>query len=165
MNVIGCDFETYYDNEYSLSRMTTEAYIRDPRFEIIGVSVKRSRKAPALWYSGTHAEIVTFLDQHINWSEDAVLCHNTAFDGAIMSWVLGRKPKLWLDTMSMARPKHLKTIGVSLATLAKHYKLGEKGTAVVEAKGRRRRDFTSAQMEAYGAYCNNDIELTYELSS
>lgn len=163
MRVIGVDFETYYDNEYSLSRMTTEAYIRDPRFEIIGVSIKSALKPDSLWFSGTHAEVVSFLDQHINWSEDAVLCHNTAFDGAIMSWVLDRKPKLWLDTMSMARPKHLKTIGVSLATLAKHYKLGEKGTAVVDAKGKRRADFTPAQMKAYGRYCNNDIDLTYSL--
>lgn len=163
MRVIGVDFETYYDNEYSLSKITTEAYIRDPRFEIIGVSIKFARKAKPVWFSGTHTEVVSFLDQHINWSEDAVLCHNTAFDGAIMSWVLNRKPKLWLDTMSMARPKHLKTIGVSLATLAKHYKLGEKGTAVVDAKGKRRADFTPVQMKAYGVYCNNDIELTYSL--
>ena len=160
MRVIGVDFETYYDNEYSLSKLTTEAYIRDPRFEIIGVSLKASLKKPSMWFSGTHAAVVSFLDQHINWSEDAVLCHNTAFDGAIMSWVLDRRPKLWLDTMSMARPKHLKTIGVSLATLAKFYKLGEKGTAVVDAKGKRRGDFSPAQMKAYGVYACNDIELT-----
>ena len=163
MRVIGVDIETYYDNEYSLSKLTTEEYVRDPRFEIIGVSVKLGLKKPAMWFTGTHAQVLAFLDKHINWNEDAVLCHNTAFDGAIMTWILGRSPKLWIDTMSMARPKHLKTIGVSLAALATYYKLGQKGVAVVDAKGKRRATFTAQQLAEYGAYCCNDIELTYAL--
>ena len=36
MKIIALDFETYYDKEYSLSKITTEEYIRDPRFESIG---------------------------------------------------------------------------------------------------------------------------------
>ena len=34
------DFETYYDKEYSLSKITTEKYIRCDKFECIGVAVK-----------------------------------------------------------------------------------------------------------------------------
>lgn len=162
MKVIGVDFETYYDQDYSLSKLTTEAYIRDPRFQLIGVSIKVGRNK-AKWFSGTDQELLSFLDKHINWTEDAVLCHNTAFDGAIMSWVLGRSPRLWLDTMSMARPLHLKTTGVSLWALSRHYKLGEKGTAVLDAKGKRREDFTLEQLAEYGEYCCNDIELTHKL--
>ncbi len=40
MDLITLDFETYYSREYSLSKMTTEEYVRDPRFEVIGVGVK-----------------------------------------------------------------------------------------------------------------------------
>ena len=40
MQLITIDFETYYDLAFSLSKLTTEEYIRDPRFEVIGVSVK-----------------------------------------------------------------------------------------------------------------------------
>ena len=40
MKLLTIDFETYYDKEYSLSKMTTEEYIRDSRFEAIGVSVQ-----------------------------------------------------------------------------------------------------------------------------
>ena len=39
MSFITVDFETYYSNEYSLSKMTTEEYVRDPRFQIIGVGI------------------------------------------------------------------------------------------------------------------------------
>ena len=40
MNIITIDFETYYDKDYSLSKMTTEEYINDPRFEVIGMGFK-----------------------------------------------------------------------------------------------------------------------------
>ena len=40
MSIITIDFETYYDKEYSLSKMTTEEYINDPRFEVIGMGIK-----------------------------------------------------------------------------------------------------------------------------
>jgi hypothetical protein len=39
MQIVTLDFETFYDRDYSLSKMTTEAYVRDPQFEAIGVSV------------------------------------------------------------------------------------------------------------------------------
>lgn len=163
MRVIGIDFESYYDQDFSLSKMTTESYIRDPRFELIGVSVKCGYKKPAVWFTGTHEAITAFLDKHINWEQDAILCHNTAFDGAILSWILNRSPKLWLDTLSMARPLHLKTIGVSLAALAAHYKLGTKGNALVMSKGKRRKDFTAQEMREFGQYACTDIDLTFGL--
>ena len=40
MDIVTIDFETYYDREQSLSKMTTEAYLRDKRFEVIGVAIK-----------------------------------------------------------------------------------------------------------------------------
>jgi DNA polymerase len=51
MDIVTIDFETYYDTDYSLSKMTNEAYIRDPRFEVVGVSVKVNDH-PSDWYSG-----------------------------------------------------------------------------------------------------------------
>ena len=163
MRVIGVDFESYWDQDYSLSKMTTESYMRDRRFELIGVSVKTSLKSPAIWFSGTHEEIASFLDKHINWEEDAILCHNGYMEGPVLSWHLDRKPKLWLDTLAMARPWHLKDIGVSLASLAAHYKLGVKGHELMNTKGKRRKDFTAEEMRKFGVYCCNDIELTYKL--
>lgn len=163
MRIMGLDYETFFDTDYSLSKMTTESYVRDPRFEIIGVSLKRGYKKPSIWFTGTHEAIIAFLDKHINWEQDAVLCHNAAFDGAITSWILNRNPKLWLDTMSMARPIHLKDIGVSLAALAMHYKLGTKGNALIMSKGKRRKDFTPQEMRDFGSYACTDIDLTFGL--
>jgi len=159
MDIVTIDFETYYSQEFSLSRMTTEEYVRSSEFEVIGVSVKVNN-GPTDWYTG--ADPGTFL-KSLDYSDKAILCHNTAFDGAILSWHYNIKPKLWLDTLSMAKPGHAVIAGGSLAKLTSFYHLGQKGTEVVDAKGKRRADFTPAEMQAYGNYCCNDTELTYKL--
>lgn len=159
MDIVTIDFETYYDKDYSLSKITTEAYVRDPRFEIIGVGVKVNNH-PADWYSGESPG--RFL-KSLDYSKRAILCHNTAFDGAILSWHFGINPRLWLDTLSMARPFHAITVGGSLSKLAAYYQLGEKGDEVIRTMGKRRADFSPSEMDAFARYCLTDIELTYKL--
>lgn len=159
MDIVTIDFETYYDKDYSLSKMTTEAYVRDERFEVIGVGVKVN-DYPTDWYSGDNPG--KFL-KSLDYSNKAILCHHAAFDGAILSWHYGIKPKLWLDTLSMSRPLHNMTVGGSLAALATYYSLGVKGDEVVNAVGRRRDDFAPDELARYGAYCKNDVELTKKL--
>ena len=159
MDIVTIDFETYYDKDFSLSRMTTEAYIRDPRFEVIGVGVKVNDH-PTDWYTGDNPG--RFL-KSLDYSNKAILCHHTAFDGAILSWHFGIKPKLWLDTLSMARPLHNIFVGGSLAKLATYYGLGTKGDAVLSALGKRRADFTRTEIDQYGEYCVNDVDLTWAL--
>lgn len=159
MDIVTIDFETYYDREYSLSKMTTEAYVRDPRFEVIGVGVKVNDH-PTDWYSGDNPG--RFLNS-LSYKDKAILCHNTVFDGAILSWHFGIKPKLWLDTLSMARPLHNVSVGGSLKNLVSHYRLGAKGDEVIHALGKRRKDFSPEEMQRYASYCVNDVDLTYQL--
>jgi DNA polymerase I-like protein with 3'-5' exonuclease and polymerase domains len=159
MDIATIDFETYYDKDYSLSKMTTESYIRDPRFEIIGVGIKVN-DWPTDWYSGDNPG--KFL-KSLDYSKRAILCHNTAFDGAILSWHFGIRPRLWLDTLSMARPLHNVMVGGSLAKLVTYYGLGKKGDEVVAALGKRKKDFTEDDLRQYGQYCINDVELTKKL--
>jgi DNA polymerase len=159
MDIVTIDFETYYDKDYSLSKITTEAYIRSPQFEVIGVGVKVNNY-PTDWYSGDN--VGKFLNS-LDYRDKAILCHHTAFDGAILSWHFGIKPKLWLDTLSIARPLHNMTVGGSLKALANYYGLGQKGNEVLNAVGKRREDFTPEELARYGEYCKNDVELTYQL--
>lgn len=161
MDIVTLDFETYYAKDFTLSKMTTEEYIRDDRFEVIGVSVKVNDN-PTDWFSGDMEATGRFLNS-LDYSDKAILCHNTVFDGAILSWHFGIRPKFWFDTLSMARPSHSATVGGSLKNLALAYHLGEKGTAVVDAFGKQRKDFTPAQLANYGEYCINDTEITYKL--
>jgi DNA polymerase len=161
MSIITLDFETYYDKDYSLSKVTTEEYINDPRFEVIGVGIKYD-DLPSEWYAGDDAASALY-DLSCHAKEHAILCHNTLFDGAILSWHYGIKPKAWLDTLCMARAIHGVDAGGSLKVLAERYNLGEKGNEVIGALGKRRRDFTDTELDRYGVYCRNDVDLGYRL--
>jgi DNA polymerase len=162
MSVLTIDFETYYSQQYSLSKITTEEYVRDSRFEAIGVSVKVDGE-PAKWFSGTRKQTKAWLDQ-FPWESSIAIAHNAMFDMAIMNWRFDIRPKRIVDTLSMLRAIDGPDAGNSLAKAAERYGLGVKGTEVVNALGKRRLDFTPEELSAYGDYCINDTEMTYKLA-
>jgi DNA polymerase I-like protein with 3'-5' exonuclease and polymerase domains len=161
LNILTIDFETYYAVDFSLTKLTTEEYVRDDRFEVIGVAVKCDEADPQ-WFSGNHQEIKEWLNQ-FDWDNSFALAHNAMFDSAILSWTFGIKPKAWFDTLSMARASDGLEAGNSLEKLATRYNLGVKGTEVLDAKGKHRVDFMPIDLLKYGEYCKNDVALTYDL--
>lgn len=160
MEVLTVDFETYYDKEYSLSKLTTEEYVRDPRFEVIMVGLRWPDGRTEV-IDGTHLEIKHRFDE-IEWGRYAVLCHNTLFDGAILAWRFGVNPAAWLDTLSMGRAM-FGSRNNSLASLAKRYGLEDKGTTVQNMMGRRRATLSPAEFQQYAEYCLLDVELCHQL--
>ena len=161
MKILTLDFETYYSQEFSLTKMTNEEYVRSFEFEVVGVSVQVDDGKPE-WFTGDMIQTAAFL-RKFDWENNLALAHNAAFDASILTWVFGIKPKGWLDTLSMGRALHGAEVGGSLAVLAKHYGVGTKGTEVVMAKGLRRKDFPEGQLAEYGKYCCNDTAMTYAL--
>ena len=161
MNILTIDFETYYSQAFSLTKFTTEEYVRSDDFEVIGVSVQSNDGEPQ-WFSGTQAETKEWLNQ-FDWSNSFALAHNAMFDSAILSWVFDIRPKAWLDTLCMARATDGLEVGNSLAKLADRYGIGKKGTEVLNALGKRRADFSKDELARYGEYCCNDTSLTYTL--
>ena len=162
MSIITIDFETYYDKStFSLSKMTTEEYVRDDRFEVIGVAVKIDG-GETEWASGTHEQLAKYL-KTLPWSTSMCIAHNMMFDGFILSERFGITPKIYADTLSMARALHGVEVGGSLGVLVERYKLGVKGDEVIAATGKYRSDFTEEDLDKYGDYCVNDVELTYKL--
>lgn len=161
MNIITVDFETYYSKTLGFKSHTTEEYVRDPEFHEIGVGIAVNDE-PAQWFSGSREQMAKHLSQ-FDWANSFVLAHNTQFDGAILSWRYGVKPKGWLDTLCMARAIHGVDAGGSLKALATKYNIGVKGTEVEEALGLRLSDFTPEHLAKYGEYCCNDVELTRTL--
>ena len=162
MSIICLDVESYWSQDFSLSKMTTESYINSPEFEVIGYAYSIDGGEPT-WVTGDDDYIGDKLAE-LELHNHTLLCHNTAFDGAILSWRYGIVPQQYLDTLSMARPLHAHTsVGGSLAKLVKLYGLGEKGKEVIDAKGKRRAMFAKYDLEQYGNYCKNDVVLTWQL--
>ena len=161
MDILNIDFETFYSQKFSLSKLTTEEYIRDPQFDTIGVAVKRNEEE-TVWFSGTNAQTKRWLQQW-DWDNSVAVAHNAMFDMAILNWRYDIRPKRIADTLSMLRAIDGPHAGNSLAKAVERYGLGEKGDEVINALGKRRLDFTDEEMARYGEYCINDVELTQKL--
>lgn len=158
-NIVTVDFETYYDVDYTLRKLSTSEYVRDPRFHAHCVGIKIG-SAPTQVYSG---EDIPAAIKAIDWSKYALLCHNTAFDGLILTERYGVKPAYYLDTLSMSRALHGTAIRHDLNTVAKIYKLQGKvrAKALNDTKGKL--ELSDEQLEALMGYCGDDTSDTYEL--
>jgi DNA polymerase len=164
MDTLTIDFETFYTREYSLMRMPTQAYVQSPYFEIIGVAVKRNAE-DTQWYSGDLLSTRTWLRQ-FDWENSIAIAHNAQFDGAILGPILHIHPKRWFCTMFAARPTvspFNKGGRVSLKSIAEYFDLPAKGTAVHDAIGLTRADFSAEKLAAYSEYCCHDVDLAYEI--
>ena len=163
-NTLLCiDFETRWsrkptawcDTPYTLSRMTTEEYIRSPLFHAFGACIHEVGSGTKVqWYS--HDELPRILKMW-DWSKTAVLCHNTQFDASILSMIYGVKPVFLFDTLSMSRALRGVHGGNSLADLAKAYNLPPKGEAVYSTEGLWE---LAPEIETELAeYCKHDVFL------
>lgn len=188
---ITLDFETYYSkkDKYSLlaKGMTIEKYIRNPKFEIIGLAVKVGNK-PTEWLKPNEIEDwIKHIEIAYGWDNVRVIAHNARFDAAILGWIYNIYPKQIADTMLMSRACQLWD-GHSLDNVTKElrnrYNWGivrgdngrtewgkfeevdllntlNKGDEVVNADGKQLFDFTEAEYDAYADYCITDVDLTW----
>ena len=100
--IITIDFETYWDSkEYTLSKMTTEEYIRHEKFKPFGACVHEYGSAEPIRWLGD-AELRKYLGT-VDWGRTAMLAHNAQFDVSIVEWVYDTHPCFIFDTLSMAR--------------------------------------------------------------
>jgi DNA polymerase len=98
--IVGLDFESYFSSKakFTLKTLPTSEYVRDERFHAHGA---------ALYWQGrttwvNHKDLPATLAA-IPWPEVALLAHNTAFDGFVLSQHYSFVPAYYLDTLSMSR--------------------------------------------------------------
>ena len=154
--IITIDFETYWDSkEYTLSKMTTEEYIRHDKFRAFGACVHvYGSDEPIRWFGD--AELRDYFSG-VDWGRTAVLAHNAQFDVSIMEWVYDTHPAFIFDTLSMARALRGVEVGNSLAKLAVAFGLPAKGTAVHSTNGVAELD--EVLESELADYCKHDVYL------
>lgn len=108
--LVSLDFETYYDADYTLSKLSTSEYVRDPRFEALMVGIKVGNKPTKVVPKNKIAAEL----KKIDWSTHSLLCHNTLFDGFILAYHYKVKPKKLYCSLSMARGLFSNEIGAGL---------------------------------------------------
>lgn len=158
--IITIDFETRWSKkDYTLSKLTTEEYIRDKKFIAFGACVHVYGSGEDIrWVSG--GDLPEFFSG-VDWSRTAVLAHNAQFDVSIMEWVYDAHPCFIFDTLSMARALRGVEVGNSLAKLAYDFGLPAKGTAVHSTDGLDQLD--SAIEAELAEYCKHDVFLCEEI--
>lgn len=155
-HLVTCDLETFYSKDFSLSKSTTEEYVRSPQFETIGISLKLDDRL-TVWVPQPKVDKVL---RQTDWSDKLVICQNTAFDGAILNWRYDVNPLLWIDIMGMSRALFPHERSHSLKSQAERMGVGVKGNEVAKAIGMRYKDFSELDLAVYGNYCCNDTDLT-----
>ena len=159
------DFETFYGDDYTLKKMTTEAYVRDPRFKTHCVGLKTMDALPAVdenpiiqtdvMDGATFAQVA-----HVA-KDCAVVMHKASFDGLVLSHHYGVQPAFFFDTLSMARLIFPHDKSHSLATLAQKFGLPSK--TVPYNAFRSVRDLPPETYAALSSGCAHDVELTYSI--
>ena len=162
VTLIFADFETFYSQTYSLTRMDPASYILDPLFEAICLGAAGTAGEPTL-IDGP--EIPSFTNklkaEQRGGRRIAMVSHNAQFDMAIMSWVFDFHPDLIIDTVSMSRT----ILGPmlrshSLDSVAEHFGLPPKGSIIKEVKGMTRADIIANGLwQREVDYCKHDTFL------
>ena len=158
--IVTIDFETRWDSkDYTLSKMTTEEYIRDKRFISFGACVHEFGSTDDIrWVRGT--DLPEYFSG-VDWGRTAVLAHNAQFDVSIIEWVYAVKPAFIFDTLSMARALRGVEVGNSLAKLAADFGLPAKGTAVYSTNGVH--ELEPHLERELAEYCKHDVFLCEEI--
>ncbi len=128
--------------------MTTEEYVRDPRFKTHMMGVKYDAGETFMGHPKTS-----------NIDQSAAICQKAQFDGLILSHHYGIKPLFWFDTLSMARLVFPHARSHSLESLAEMLGLGRKTVPYESFKGVR--DLPPDLYRRVAEGCENDCDLTY----
>lgn len=157
MQIVFMDFESFWSQTHTLTKMNPIAYVMHPETEIISLAIKFGNYPTDVIFG---EDEIRKMVAKIDWSDKMVVAHNMSeFDAMICAWRFGIKPKMWGCTLAMAAPIHQKDVGGSLKALVAHYGLGVKdATALNNTKGRHLKDFTPAEIEAMREYNKADTE-------
>lgn len=171
MRLLTIDFETYWDAQHTLSRMSPTEYIMHPLTEIQSAAIKEGAGPTRVLFG--FDDIKHYLDC-IDWEDTMVLGHNmSGFDSMILAWRFGINPKMYACTAAMARSKYSKTgcnvdgkylTGVSLKKMAAELGVGQKlDLEATNTKGKRLADFTPEEIAAMREYNKVDTDLCFEI--
>ena len=157
MRLLTLDFETYYDKQYSLRKMTPAQYILDERYETICCATQIDA-GPIETIDGP--EFPRWLAQ-FDPADCISLTYNALFDNCILAWRYGWVPSRMVDGLGMARALlgH-KLRRLSLESVAEHLELGAKGDTIKTVIGMRRRDIIECGLfPSFCEYAAQDVRL------
>jgi hypothetical protein len=162
MRFVAADWETFFDTKsgYTIKKMTTESYLRDPRFEAHGCAIKWGPDHAARWYA--QHEIGRIMRDE-DWSDVFMIHHHAQFDSAIENWHYGVRPKMIGCTLSMARLLLGNHLSVSLDAVRKHLGMPAKYTPYERFDGKHWRELGEATQQEIAAGACDETESIFAI--
>jgi hypothetical protein len=172
MRPVVLDFETLYgkiappathphlDDNYSITAMGTEKYIRDPRFKAHGAAIKWSANTAAQWYDERELRYVL---KEEDWSDVFMVCHHSQFDCAILNWHYGVRPAMIGCTLAMFRLLLGNHLSVSLDSVRKHFGMPAKTTPYNLFRDKRWEEMTPQVQRLVGEGAIDEVESIWKL--
>lgn len=162
MRIVVLDYETFFDSKggYTLKKMTTEAYIRDPRFEAHGAAIKWSASTLPQWYD--ERELRHILKEE-DWSDTMLVAWHNQFDGLILSHHYDVHPRMMACPMTMCRLMLGNHISVSLDSVRAHFGMPAKITPyhLMDGKHWSEMDHNTRDQVATGAI--DEVDSIYKI--
>lgn len=159
MNYLFCDFETFYNSKskYSLKNLSMVEYIRDKRFKAFGMGMSWNNEN-AFWMP---EECIQDRVNDIDLSQTIGVSHNCKFDWSILAWHYGIKPKIYIDTVSLAKAILGPLVkGYSLADVAEYLQLPTK-KGILKTDGKS--VLSATEEKELSEYCINDVILCRQI--
>lgn len=157
------DFETYRTREYSVKKLTLEAYIRDSRFEAMCARVRDYETGVLIASLRGPQEIKEWVAAQ-DWCDITAICHHAHFDCGILSFIYEARPRLIICTLSMARAIYGPAASVSLEACAERLGLPPKTLDYNLFIDRHWDELDDELAEHLIAGCDHDVKLTLELA-
>lgn len=139
MQLFYADFETYYDSSFNMTDAPSVGqYIGETQIQMMGWAFGDGEINLAVGEDQIRQVL-----QSVDWSQTAIIAHNTLFDARVMKNRFGVTPAFFFDTMAMMRSIHWHQIfgGATLGHLSKVLQsiglsIEDKGSEVKDAKGK-----------------------------
>lgn len=154
MIVVAIDFETYYDDECSLRKLSVPEYVAHPDFKVHGYAI--ATEAGCTYHTDGRA-----LAALAACADDMILVsHNAHFDAYIVKKLYGVDPKFFSDTVSLSRAVYGETLASHALQSVATKCLGVGKSDSAEAfKGVRDLKEQPGLAERVGQYCMTDAAL------
>jgi len=171
ITVVVIDFETFFDDEYSLSKMSTVEFVTDSRFHFNSIATFEmsqpfSDSANVPFWGGEKAvrQKIEWLQKRYgdNFEQCTIVGQNLFFDSLILAIHFNIIPKYSVDVLHLARFIDSRRKN-NLKYLCQYYDVGYIKGDTKQFKGLKYESMTDEQIREFAKYNRTDVSAETEL--
>lgn len=159
------DFETFYDTDYSLSKMSTIEYIQDPRFDFTGCGLYCSSQlfpeGPLEGICFIPPNEISYYLSSMPWNDITIVAKNCKFDITLLVEKFSINPPYIIDIDDLLRHYDAR-MSHKMKDVTKMFGLQPKGDTA-QFKGLHYEEMDQEMRDSLRDYAINDVEIEASL--